>query len=424
MAHPISFIKGLYLGAGAIYLLDPQRGRRRRSLLRDQCVHYCHKASRATDVVRRDVGNRMYGAVAEFRGALRRDEPSSETLVARVRAEIGRHVAHASSISVEAVDGRVTLFGSAPAHQAQDLIAAVHRIRGVKQVHSALRLQDQTADNMSSPSESFAHRRRSPHRGSGEYWSPALRAVAGAAGLGLMANCLARRTPAAIMLGTLGFGLATRAATNLELQRLFGASRSRRGIDFQTGIVIEAPIQRVFDLLSTPENYSRLTDVITSVQNLGEGRYHKSVRVPGGSEVLLAERIIARRSNEMVAWRSESESFLPYAGAAWFKRIDDNRTDVQICMSYNPPGGMLSHAAATLLQMNPKALIDDLLMRAKQYAESGPQPRDAAQRAAPSMAGGPEVNAPGESPKPSEILPRIERASSPAQAGEPVIHNL
>jgi hypothetical protein len=59
-----------------------------------------------------------------------------------------------------------------------------------------------------------------------ENWSPALRLFAGTVGCGLTANCLASRTPLAILLGTLGFGLFVRSMTNTSLFRLLDQARS------------------------------------------------------------------------------------------------------------------------------------------------------------------------------------------------------
>jgi hypothetical protein len=53
--------------------------------------------------------------------------------------------------------------------------------------------------------------------------------VRGVAGYALMGNCLARRTPAAALLGMAGFGLFARSWTNLELNRLTGLGGDRGG---------------------------------------------------------------------------------------------------------------------------------------------------------------------------------------------------
>ena len=58
------------LGALTMYLLDPQQGRRRRALVRDQLTHVKRVVRERTAGASRDVSNRAYGAAMELRGAL------------------------------------------------------------------------------------------------------------------------------------------------------------------------------------------------------------------------------------------------------------------------------------------------------------------------------------------------------------------
>jgi hypothetical protein len=53
-----------------------------------------------------------------------------------------------------------------------------------------------------------------------ENWTSTTRVVAGSVGCALMANCLARRTPLAALLGTVGFGLFVRSYANRRLVQL------------------------------------------------------------------------------------------------------------------------------------------------------------------------------------------------------------
>lgn len=57
---------GAAIGAGIMYLLDPDGGRRRRALVRDQLVSAGHKASDAVGATSRDMTNRARGVVAEI----------------------------------------------------------------------------------------------------------------------------------------------------------------------------------------------------------------------------------------------------------------------------------------------------------------------------------------------------------------------
>ena len=51
------------LGAGLMFLLDPDLGTRRRAILRDKLISLSRLAAGAADKTSRDVKNRLYGTV-------------------------------------------------------------------------------------------------------------------------------------------------------------------------------------------------------------------------------------------------------------------------------------------------------------------------------------------------------------------------
>src|SRR5215471_18409156 len=55
------------LGAGVMFLMDPQMGRRRRAILRDKTVSFSRHASALVDKTTRDVRNRTYGTVVSIK---------------------------------------------------------------------------------------------------------------------------------------------------------------------------------------------------------------------------------------------------------------------------------------------------------------------------------------------------------------------
>ncbi len=65
MRHPISFTKGLLVGAGLMYLFDPRQGRRRRALVRDRAVRAGHEIEDELEGRARDLGHRAKGRAAE-----------------------------------------------------------------------------------------------------------------------------------------------------------------------------------------------------------------------------------------------------------------------------------------------------------------------------------------------------------------------
>ena len=61
MDRTVAFLAGASFGAGLMFMLDPQQGRRRRALARDQAVRLAHDAEDAAGVVDRDMRNRARG---------------------------------------------------------------------------------------------------------------------------------------------------------------------------------------------------------------------------------------------------------------------------------------------------------------------------------------------------------------------------
>jgi hypothetical protein len=144
--HPTSLLLGAGLGAGLMYFLDREVGRRRRALVRDQAVHLTHAAGDTLDAKSRDLTNRTRGLVATTRSSLFNDHPDDPVLVGRVRSELGRVVSHPSAIEVTAVDGRVTLSGPVLAHEVDHLLSTVSRVRGVTDVENRLEVHQHAGD--------------------------------------------------------------------------------------------------------------------------------------------------------------------------------------------------------------------------------------------------------------------------------------
>jgi uncharacterized membrane protein len=360
-----------------MYLFDPQRGNRRRSLLRDQLRHVLNKTGRGADASFRDAQHRAYGTLAELRGLFRSDEADDDVLVSRVRSKMGRYVTHPAAIDVYSHNGLVTLRGPVLAHEVDDLLDAVDSVRGVRDVVNQLETHE--APGNISALQGAGRRWGEPHPLMQTYWAPTTRVAAGGLGGLLMLQCLKRRTPTACLLGIGGFALFLRALTNLETKRLAGVC-GRRGIDMHKTITINRPVHEVFELLSDPTRYPEFSDFITAVNDEGGERYQKTLCGPAGAQITIHERLTRVEPNEYVAFRSEPDSPVQYAGRAWFVPLDGDRTKVEIQATYNPPGGVLTHSAAWLVGLDPKSLTDDILARAKAYLETGTQPHDAAAR--------------------------------------------
>ena len=204
-----NLLRAAGLGAALMYFYDPQLGRRRRATLRDGALGASHRASHWLDVAIRDAQNRLEGTAAEFQSLFDSEAPSDETLQQRVRAKLGHVASHPHLIEVRAENGRVTLAGHSPAHETRGILSAVGAVRGVCSVDNRLDAEMPPEARESS----HPHPRGTWQAEMLDYaWPPAKRLFAGLTGGLLMLNCMARRTPAAMLLGTLGFGMFLKAA--------------------------------------------------------------------------------------------------------------------------------------------------------------------------------------------------------------------
>ena len=61
-----SFMMGAAIGAGLMYLLDPDRGAGRRAEMRDRALSMAHRTADAVDGKSRHVVNRTRGLVADL----------------------------------------------------------------------------------------------------------------------------------------------------------------------------------------------------------------------------------------------------------------------------------------------------------------------------------------------------------------------
>ena len=367
---------GLGLGAGLMFMFDPVRGRRRRALTRDQIAHAARLLTRATGMTSRDLSHRAQGMLAEGGHFFRREEVSDDVLVERVRARIGRSVSHPHGISVTVNDGHVTLSGPVLAQEANRLLSGVLSTPGVKGVENVLTVHTE-AESLSSlqggrprTGDRFALMQTN--------WSPTARLLAGLAGGALMTNCLARRNPINIALGTLGFGMFMRSATNLDMKSLLGVGRERRPIKVRKTINIHAPVEQVFDFWTDYRNFPRFMTNVREARPTGNGRSHWIVAGPAGLPIEWTAQVTELVRNELLSWKSVPGSTINHSGVIHFEPVHEGSSRVHIELCYHPPAGAIGHALARLFGSDPKSEMDADLLRMKTFIEKGRPPRDAA----------------------------------------------
>jgi osmotically-inducible protein OsmY len=144
MNKGLVLLSGIGMGAGLMYVLDPDRGERRRALMRDTVARAKNKAGDYAGKVSRDLRNRAQGLAAETAAIFNDGEIRDEVLVERVRAAMGQVPVHHGALKVAATKGIVTLSGEALANELPALMAAIRSVRGVNDVISELNVHGES----------------------------------------------------------------------------------------------------------------------------------------------------------------------------------------------------------------------------------------------------------------------------------------
>ena len=219
---------GAGLGAGLMYLLDPQGGRRRRAVARDKTVSALNKGGDAVRKTSRDLGNRTKGLVAKAGSRLHRNggaEVDDQVLRDRVRSKLGRALSHVSALDVTAENGRVILAGPVLAHEADRLLDAVRSVKGVKDVECRFDLHEHAEDN-----PAFQGNGHSTSRFANRKWVPvATRVLTGSCVSALAVAGLKKKGPLGLALGTVALGLLAHGTTNVSPSKLAKLVRERKG---------------------------------------------------------------------------------------------------------------------------------------------------------------------------------------------------
>jgi uncharacterized membrane protein len=373
-----SWIVTAILGAGLMYFFDPQNGRRRRALLRDQGVHLRRLAREASGVTARDIAGRSTGIVARVSRRLHGapECTSDAALTDRVRARLGRVVSHPHAVHVTARDGRVTLSGPILACEARRLIDWICAVPGVRDIDDQLQVHE-SAGNISAL-QGGVERRGHRFELLQDNWSPTARLLTGSAGMTLLGTALRSQGPVSAALSVLGGALLLRAATNRHLTSLAGFGAHCREIEVQKSIGIRAPIAHVFEFWTQLRNFPHFMSRVREVQEIDDSRSYWRVAGPAGVPVEWTAEITRLVPQQLIEWRCDDRSAVKHWGRVRFERDGDDATRVHVQLRYFPPAGAVGHVVATLFGADPKSGLDADLMRMKSMLETGHPPHDAA----------------------------------------------
>ena len=165
---------GATMGSALMFMLDPDRGARRRALVRDTASSAARKTRHGLDATGKAMATRATGVAAAARRRWSNESAEDDRLVARIRAVLGQVASYPGTIEVEAYHGCVTVRGPVLASEVSAIIAEVASVPGVADLVDELDPHGEAGGPSSFPGTGRGG--DAPRRS----WAPARGAMAGA----------------------------------------------------------------------------------------------------------------------------------------------------------------------------------------------------------------------------------------------------
>jgi hypothetical protein len=204
-----------------MYFLDPDRGKRRRALLRDKGLRFSRKTREFAGSTSRDVRNRTKGMGAGVKSWIQPDPLVPDHVVAeRIRSKLGMFSRHPSAIDVHVTDGVATISGPVLEDEVDRILRAISGIPGVRQISD--RLERHSSPDDVPALQGAMDRKPGPRFALMQsHWSPTARLAGALMGTAALLYGLRRRTVGAGTVAASGLGLLVRSATNQKVACLF-----------------------------------------------------------------------------------------------------------------------------------------------------------------------------------------------------------
>jgi len=339
----------------------------RRAEVLQKAVHATKEVAEAANVTATDIGNRTHGFWARLCGRVTSEHHADgSVLVERVRSKLGRVCSHPSLIEVTARNSVVQVSGPILRDEMRRVLGKVSKVPGVRAVEN--RLEPRSPEQMAG--QNHGTRRIERPEPLQENWSPAWRLLTALMGAGLMRKGVKSRGLLGTALGIGGIALLLRSITNLPFKRLVGLKTGPRAVTVRKTINVGAPVEEAFAYFSQFANFPKFMRHVRDVQPRGAGRWRWSVDGPAGAPIWWEAEVTELTPNQLICWRSVEGSAVKTEGRVRFDPAKGG-TRIDIQLFYNPPGGAIGHALASLLGANPKKELDHDMLRLKSLLESG-----------------------------------------------------
>jgi uncharacterized membrane protein len=149
----------------------------------------------------------------------------------------------------------------------------------------------------------------------------------------------------------------------------------------ESSVEIQAPVEKVYDYWKTLENLPQFMTNVEEIRPTGPDTTHWVVKGPLGAKLEFDAKTTQNKPNEAIGWNTENGQ-VQTSGQVRFKKVDADRTRVEVQMNYwDAPGGKAGEVASRIVA-NPELMVQQDLRNLKEILEGTATPEDIQQRPA------------------------------------------
>ena len=143
-----------------------------------------------------------------------------------------------------------------------------------------------------------------------------------------------------------------------------------RAIKIQQSIAIQRSARDLYRYWRQVENLPKVMSHLRSVVAMNEHQSHWIIEtLPHTRAIEWDAEIINEVDNERIGWRTLKGAVVDHAGSVVFEALGNAITNVTVTLQYDPPGGPLGAALASLFGQDGAKIIREDLMGFKEMME-------------------------------------------------------
>lgn len=158
-----------------------------------------------------------------------------------------------------------------------------------------------------------------------------------------------------------------------------GSQQGNEAISFVEELRVERPVSEVFNFFSNYQNFPQFMRNIVEVQEGSDGISHWTAKGPAGINVSWDARVTDYQPDVLLAWQSLPDATVDNSGRIDFIPNSSNGTIVRISFNYTPPAGKVGHMVAKVFASDAQTEMREDLGRVKSFLETGMNSQDSSQ---------------------------------------------